>query len=75
MEGRGVEDAVKCVKIFDGAETCSVTFQPCYMFSDNNFMAQFENGQMPMVQVLELYQNSENTFKRWKAHRNHAMAS
>ena len=39
VEGRGVEDAVKCVKIFDGAETCTVAFVPQYLLSVNHFMA------------------------------------
>jgi len=58
VKGRGAEDAIKCVKIFNGAETCTVAFVPRYMLSVNQFMARFENGQMRIVRVLELYRNT-----------------
>jgi len=69
IEGH-VEDAIKVVRIRDGAESCVVGFLPRNIVKvfKEKFVGQF-------AQVIELYDDSENTTMRRKSHRNKGMAS
>jgi hypothetical protein len=66
-----VQDALKVVKIADGTESCVVGFVPkAYM---KNKEVQKSINQM--IQVLELYDESDNTAKQRSSKRNQGMAS
>ena len=55
--------AVKCVKVIDGIDTCTVAFVP-------QVIAKLEHVQAHLnkfVQVVELYGEAENSFKRSKS--------
>jgi hypothetical protein len=66
-----VEDAIKLVKIADGAETCIVAYVPrAYMKNAQVIMALNRE-----VQVLELYDHSANSTKKAMLKRNMGMAS
>lgn len=63
--------AIKFVKIADGAKTCTVGFVPwvqAKLPSVNQHINKF-------VQVLELYQESSSTHKRWILHQNYGMCT
>jgi hypothetical protein len=65
------EDAIALVKIKDATETCTVGFIPRSMLKNKIVLNQVEKE----VQVLEIYEQSENTTKQRMAKRNHGMAS
>ena len=65
------ETAIKCVKVVDGVDTCTVAYVP-------RVVAKLEHVQDHLnkfVQVVELYGEAENSFKWSKSHRNLGMAS
>ena len=65
------ESAVKCVKVVDDVDTCTVAYVP-------RLIAKLEHVQGHLnkfVQVVELYGEADNSFKRSKSHRNLGMAS
>jgi hypothetical protein len=69
--GSPPEDAIKLVKIMDGVEGCCVGFVP-------RAFAQIQRIKDKVgccVIVLELYDNSPNSFKRRMSKRNYGVAS
>lgn len=66
-----VEEAVKLVKIADGAESCTVAFVPRVFANDPKVIRNIGK----YVQVIELYQDSDNTHKRRLSGQNYGMAS
>ena len=69
--GGEVEEAIKCVLIVDGTDTCTVGFVPRSLSGHDKVQAQIGG----FVQVLELYDESESNQKRRKSHTNKGMAS
>lgn len=65
------EEAVKLVKIEDGTNCCTVGFVP-RVFSRSPQVQQHING---FVQVIELYKDSENTYKNTLSTKNFGVAS
>ena len=65
------EIAVKCVKVMDGHDTCTVAFLPRVLAS----LPKVQQHLNKFVQVSELYNDSKNTYKRAKSQANHGMAS
>ena len=66
-----IQGAIKCVKIVEGTEACTVEFVPRTLA--RNERIQERTGEF--VQVLELYANSESSHKRKKSYGNKGMAS
>lgn len=64
------EEAVKLVKIADGTDCCTVGFVP-RVFSR---MPRVEQNINKFVQVVELYKDSENTYKRKLSNKNFGVA-
>ena len=69
------EDAVKCICIEDGSEGCTVGFVPKYLLFNKEFRARFNKTQAPLVQVVQLYQDSHSKHKCHKSYSNFGMAS
>jgi len=69
-DGRS-EMAVKCVKMVDGVDTCTVAFVPRAMCQLPHVQAHLKK----FVQVVELYSGHKNSYKRSKSHQNFGMAS
>jgi hypothetical protein len=65
------EDAIALMKLIDGSEACTAGFIPRPMLKKKIVLRNVEKE----VQVLEIYDQSENTTKRRMAKRNHGMAS
>jgi hypothetical protein len=65
------EDAIALVKLVDGTEACTVGFVPRAMLKNKLVLRNVEKE----VQVMEIYEHSENSTKRRMATRNHGMAS
>jgi hypothetical protein len=65
------EEAVKLVKIADGTDCCTVGFVP-RVFSR---MPRVEQNINKFVQVVELYKDSENTYKNKLSAKNFGVAS
>ena len=65
-----VEQAIKVVRVKDGTELCVVGFLPRNITrrSGKQMIGRFS-------QIIELYQSSEDDYKRRKSHRNYGMAS
>jgi hypothetical protein len=70
IEGR-LENAVKCVKIAGGTETCTVGFIPRVSVGSQKVKAHYGK----CAQILDVYLTSENSYKRRLWHQNHGMAS
>jgi hypothetical protein len=64
------EEALKLVKIADGTDCCTVAFLPRAFAS----MPEVEQHINKFVQVIELYKDSENSFKNTLSIRNFGMA-
>ena len=62
--------AVKCVKVMDGQDTCTVAFLPRALAS----LPKVQQHLNKFVQVSELYNDSKNMYKRAKSQANHGMA-
>ena len=65
-----LKDAIKAVSIVDNAEKCIVGFVPHSLVDTvikQNLYEQF-------IEVIELYDQSSNSFKRCKSHKNKGMA-
>jgi hypothetical protein len=65
-----IEDAVKCVLVIQGNDTCTVGFVPrvianTEMVKEHHYL---------FVQVKEVYDDSDNTYKHKKSYKNHGMA-
>jgi hypothetical protein len=69
IEGQ-INDAIKCVRIIDGTDSCTAAFVPRSMVKNVKIETKLDT----FVQVLELYDDSENTHKRRKSHQNKGMA-
>ena len=54
-----LEDAIKCVRIIDGTDSCTAAFVPRSMVND----VRLETALDSFVQVLELYDDSESQHK------------
>jgi hypothetical protein len=65
-----INDAIKRVRIIDGTDSCTAAFVPRSMVKS----IKIETNLDTFVQVLELYDNSENSHKRRKSHQNKGMA-
>lgn len=65
------EEAIKLVKIVDGTETCTVGFVPRSFARLDRIKRKV--GQM--CQVLEIYDASENKYKRQLSTKNYGVAS
>jgi hypothetical protein len=65
-----LQDAIKCVRIIDGADSCTAAFVPRSMVKNVKIETKLDT----FVQVLELYDDSENSHKRRKSHQNKGMA-
>jgi hypothetical protein len=65
------EEAVKLVKLADGADSCTVGFVPRVFAKSPKVKANLKK----FVQVVELYSDSPNSHKRRLSHQNHGMAS
>lgn len=66
-----VEKAIACIKVVDGVDTCVVGFVPRVLAGGGRVVAHVNN----FVQVKELYECSNNTYKRSKSKKNFGMAS
>ena len=66
-----VEKAVKCVKVVNGIDTCTVAFVPRALMN----LPQVQNNLNGFVQVSEVYADSKNWYKKNKSHTNSGMAS
>ena len=68
-----LQDAVKCVRIVDGADSCTAAF---VQRSQVKFVGEkITKDQInSFIQVLELYDDSESSYKWWKSHYNKGMA-
>jgi hypothetical protein len=66
-----VQNAIKCVHVVKGKDSCCVAYVPRLHAKSANIQ-EHVNG---FVQVVELYNNSENSMQRRKSHSNHGMAS
>jgi hypothetical protein len=65
-----VEEAGKVVRIIDGCESCTVGFIPKVLLHGEHL----DNILNKYGQVTEMYDNSENSFKRRKSHLAKGMA-
>lgn len=74
VDGRP-EEAIKCVRISEGSDGCTVAFLPKYMLNIKKLMAKFDKQEDPIVQVVELYATSDSTQKRQKSYANFGMAA
>ena len=68
-----LQDAIKCVRIVDGADSCTAAYVPRSMVK--RVSEKILNELNSFVQVLELYDVSESSHKRRKSHFNKGMAS
>ena len=68
---RETEEAVKCVKVVDSVDTCTVAYVPRVQAR----LAKVEGHINKFVQVVELYDGSANAYKQAKSTSNHGMAS
>ena len=66
-----VEEAIKCVRIVDGSDSCSVAFVPRFLARTDMVVSNIGS----FVQVLELYHESESAYKKKKSHSNKGMAA
>lgn len=66
-----VEEAIKCVLVVDGTDTCNVAFVPRVQGRTDKV----KNHINKFVQVKELYVDSPNSYKRSKSQHNYGMAS
>lgn len=64
------EPAVKCVKVVDGMDTCTVAFIPRVQSK----LPQVQKHLNQFVQVVELYADSPSPYKRKKSYTNKGMA-
>jgi hypothetical protein len=70
MKGE-LQEAIKCVHIIDGMNSCTATSVPRSMAKK----LKIENELDSFVQVLELYDDSEWAHNRWKSHFNKEMVA
>ena len=63
--------AIKCVKVINGVDTCTVAFVSCVIAKLEHVLAHLNK----FVQVVELYGKAENLFKWSKSHCNLGMHS
>jgi hypothetical protein len=68
-----LQDAIKCVSIIDGTDSCCAAYVPRSMVKSVG--VKILNELNSFVQVLELYDDSESSHKRCKSHFNKVMAS
>lgn len=61
-----VKEAIRCVRIVHGVESCIVAYVPRSLMNHPAVIRNI-NG---YVQVIELYSTSTNSMKRWKSHQN-----
>jgi hypothetical protein len=64
------EEAVKCVRISEGVDCCTVAFVPRNLHNLQIVKKNINN----FVIVKEIYGDSDNTYKRRKASKNFVMA-
>lgn len=64
------EEGIVCVKVIDGVDSCKVGFVPRMMAS----LDRVQNHLNKFVVVKELYESSDNSYKRVKSHKNMGMA-
>jgi hypothetical protein len=64
------EEAVKCVRITDGVDSCTVAFVPRNLHNLEIVKKNINN----FVIVKEVYADSDNTYKKRKASKNFGMA-
>lgn len=65
-----MESAVKCVKVVDASDGCTVALVPIVLAG----LPKVQDNVIQFVMVMELYKDSKNTHKRRKSHQNHDMA-
>lgn len=65
------EEAIKCVKIHDGSELCTVAFIPRIAARQNKVTSNVGR----FVQVVRVYKDSPNSHERRLWHQNYGMAS
>ena len=65
------EEAVKCVKVVNGADACTVGFVPRVEAALPKVCSHLNK----FAQVKELYHQSTSNYKRRKSHMNHGMAA
>jgi hypothetical protein len=70
INGRA-EEAVKLVKVEEGSDCCTVAFVPRV----SSKLPKVQQNINRFVQVVEIYNDSDNTHKRRMANQNHGMAS
>jgi hypothetical protein len=68
-----LQDAIKCVRIINGTDSCCAAYVPRSMVKSVG--VKILNELNSFVQVLELYDDSESSHKRRKSHFNKGMAS
>lgn len=66
-----VEEALKCVKVVDGHDGCTVAFIPRVMANQPYIKKQINK----FLTVQELYDASSSTFKKHRSFQNHGMES
>jgi len=65
------EEAVKCVKVVNGVDTCTVAFIPRSLMG----LEKVQNHLNKFAQVVELYVTHTNSYKRAKSKQNYGMAA
>ena len=65
------EEAIKCVKVVDSVDTCTVAYVPRVQAR----LAKVEEHLNKFVQVVEVYADSDSAYKKSKAAGNRGMAS
>lgn len=66
-----VENAIKCVRVDGGIDTCTVAFVP----RTQSGLAHVQAQLYKFVQVTELYYESPNSYKRSKSAANYGAAA
>ena len=66
-----VEEAIVLVRVQEGCDTCHVAFVPRVFAKDPKVISNINK----LVQVVEIYKFSENSYKRRLSKQNQGMAS
>ena len=71
INGGEVEESIKCVRIFQGTDTCTIGFIPRSVANSDKVKAELGC----FMQVIELYDDSSSNYKRRKSDFNKGMAA
>ena len=65
------EPAIKCVKVIDGLDTCTVAFVPRVLMT----LPKVQEHLNKFVQVVEIFEDSPDSYKQAKARSNYGVAT